>query len=158
MRPLKVNAIVATWFKWVSHFLDLWLAVMFSIEVFSYLLITCSFLCHFSTPGCLPTLVTIPVWIGLYRALSNVANEVDTIKHSSFRHSSFCLTLTAVLPNMFIFKGLLTEGLLLDTFFGWSNNNCCSTKWPRNILAFPVYGNHIEMDNSMVYPAYVASI
>ncbi|PWZ19864.1 ALBINO3-like protein 1, chloroplastic [Zea mays] len=25
--------------------------------------------------GCLPTLVTIPVWIGLYRALSNVANE-----------------------------------------------------------------------------------
>jgi hypothetical protein len=26
--------------------------------------------------GCLPTLATIPVWIGLYRALSNVANEV----------------------------------------------------------------------------------
>ncbi|KAL5210301.1 hypothetical protein ABZP36_005924 [Zizania latifolia] len=25
--------------------------------------------------GCLPTLVTIPIWIGLYRALSNVANE-----------------------------------------------------------------------------------
>ncbi|KAJ7945486.1 Inner membrane ALBINO3-like protein 1, chloroplastic [Quillaja saponaria] len=25
--------------------------------------------------GCLPTLVTIPVWIGLYRALSNVADE-----------------------------------------------------------------------------------
>uniref|UniRef100_A0A7C9EIB6 Membrane insertase YidC/Oxa/ALB C-terminal domain-containing protein n=1 Tax=Opuntia streptacantha TaxID=393608 RepID=A0A7C9EIB6_OPUST len=25
--------------------------------------------------GCLPTLITIPVWIGLYRALSNVANE-----------------------------------------------------------------------------------
>ncbi|XP_020580739.1 inner membrane protein PPF-1, chloroplastic-like [Phalaenopsis equestris] len=25
--------------------------------------------------GCLPTLVTIPVWIGLYQALSNVANE-----------------------------------------------------------------------------------
>lgn len=25
--------------------------------------------------GCLPTLVTLPVWIGLYRALSNVANE-----------------------------------------------------------------------------------
>ncbi|XP_020199568.3 inner membrane protein PPF-1, chloroplastic [Aegilops tauschii subsp. strangulata] len=25
--------------------------------------------------GCLPTLVTIPVWIGLYKALSNVANE-----------------------------------------------------------------------------------
>lgn len=25
--------------------------------------------------GCLPTLFTIPVWIGLYRALSNVANE-----------------------------------------------------------------------------------
>ncbi|KAF3341687.1 ALBINO3-like protein 1 [Carex littledalei] len=25
--------------------------------------------------GCLPTLLTIPVWIGLYRALSNVANE-----------------------------------------------------------------------------------
>ncbi|XP_006652015.2 inner membrane protein PPF-1, chloroplastic-like [Oryza brachyantha] len=25
--------------------------------------------------GCLPTLVTIPVWVGLYRALSNVANE-----------------------------------------------------------------------------------
>lgn len=25
--------------------------------------------------GCLPTLATIPVWIGLYRALSNVANE-----------------------------------------------------------------------------------
>lgn len=26
--------------------------------------------------GCLPTLATLPVWIGLYRALSNVANEV----------------------------------------------------------------------------------
>lgn len=26
--------------------------------------------------GCLPTLATIPVWIGLYQALSNVANEV----------------------------------------------------------------------------------
>ncbi|MCL7035552.1 hypothetical protein MKW94_004416 [Papaver nudicaule] len=26
--------------------------------------------------GCLPTLATIPVWIGLYRALSNVADEV----------------------------------------------------------------------------------
>ncbi|KAG4940961.1 hypothetical protein JHK87_044832 [Glycine soja] len=25
--------------------------------------------------GCLPTLATIPVWVGLYRALSNVANE-----------------------------------------------------------------------------------
>jgi YidC/Oxa1 family membrane protein insertase len=25
--------------------------------------------------GCLPTLATLPVWIGLYRALSNVANE-----------------------------------------------------------------------------------
>ncbi|KAJ0509502.1 putative membrane insertase YidC/ALB3/OXA1/COX18, membrane insertase YidC/Oxa1 [Helianthus annuus] len=25
--------------------------------------------------GCLPTLATIPVWIGLYQALSNVANE-----------------------------------------------------------------------------------
>ncbi|MCL7029209.1 hypothetical protein MKW94_003105, partial [Papaver nudicaule] len=25
--------------------------------------------------GCLPTLATIPVWIGLYRALSNVADE-----------------------------------------------------------------------------------
>eukprot|EP00262_Sarcandra_glabra_P003574 TRINITY_DN1431_c0_g1_i1.p1 TRINITY_DN1431_c0_g1~~TRINITY_DN1431_c0_g1_i1.p1 ORF type:complete len:540 (+),score=95.07 TRINITY_DN1431_c0_g1_i1:110-1729(+) len=25
--------------------------------------------------GCLPTLVTVPVWIGLYRALSNVADE-----------------------------------------------------------------------------------
>jgi YidC/Oxa1 family membrane protein insertase len=25
--------------------------------------------------GCLPTLVTLPVWIGLYRALSNVADE-----------------------------------------------------------------------------------
>ncbi|KAJ8548328.1 hypothetical protein K7X08_030797 [Anisodus acutangulus] len=25
--------------------------------------------------GCLPTLATIPIWIGLYRALSNVANE-----------------------------------------------------------------------------------
>ncbi|KAG9446690.1 hypothetical protein H6P81_012818 [Aristolochia fimbriata] len=25
--------------------------------------------------GCLPTIVTIPIWIGLYRALSNVANE-----------------------------------------------------------------------------------
>ncbi|KAM0928504.1 hypothetical protein ACQ4PT_002520 [Festuca glaucescens] len=33
------------------------------------------FVSHFSAPGCLPTLVTIPVWIGLYRALSNVANE-----------------------------------------------------------------------------------
>jgi len=28
--------------------------------------------------GCLPTLATIPVWIGLYQALSNVANEVIT--------------------------------------------------------------------------------
>uniref|UniRef100_A0A453DZL5 Membrane insertase YidC/Oxa/ALB C-terminal domain-containing protein n=1 Tax=Aegilops tauschii subsp. strangulata TaxID=200361 RepID=A0A453DZL5_AEGTS len=28
-----------------------------------------------SLPGCLPTLATIPVWIGLYQALSNVANE-----------------------------------------------------------------------------------
>lgn len=25
--------------------------------------------------GCLPTLVTLPIWIGLYRALTNVANE-----------------------------------------------------------------------------------
>jgi YidC/Oxa1 family membrane protein insertase len=25
--------------------------------------------------GCLPTLATLPVWIGLYRALSNVAND-----------------------------------------------------------------------------------
>ncbi|CAM6095523.1 unnamed protein product [Calypogeia fissa] len=25
--------------------------------------------------GCLPTLATLPIWIGLYRALSNVANE-----------------------------------------------------------------------------------
>ena len=25
--------------------------------------------------GCLPTLVTLPVWISLYRALSNVADE-----------------------------------------------------------------------------------
>ncbi len=25
--------------------------------------------------GCLPTLITLPVWIGLYRALSNVADE-----------------------------------------------------------------------------------
>ena len=36
---------------------------------------TCTFLCAHST-GCLPTLATIPVWIGLYRALSNVADEV----------------------------------------------------------------------------------
>jgi membrane protein insertase Oxa1/YidC/SpoIIIJ len=27
--------------------------------------------------GCLPTLATLPVWIGLYRALSNVANDVS---------------------------------------------------------------------------------
>ncbi|GJM97229.1 hypothetical protein PR202_ga14139 [Eleusine coracana subsp. coracana] len=35
----------------------------------------CCSLWHFPAIGCLPTLVTIPVWIGLYRALSNVANE-----------------------------------------------------------------------------------
>lgn len=29
--------------------------------------------------GCLPTLATIPVWIGLYQALSNVANEVTKL-------------------------------------------------------------------------------
>ncbi|KAH9661358.1 Inner membrane protein ALBINO3 [Citrus sinensis] len=35
------------------------------------------FLCFFinGDRGCLPTLATIPVWIGLYQALSNVANE-----------------------------------------------------------------------------------
>ncbi|XP_061989275.1 protein HOMOLOG OF MAMMALIAN LYST-INTERACTING PROTEIN 5-like isoform X1 [Rosa rugosa] len=26
--------------------------------------------------ACLPTLATIPIWIGLYQALSNVANEI----------------------------------------------------------------------------------
>lgn len=29
--------------------------------------------------GCFPTLATIPVWIGLYQALSNVANEVTKL-------------------------------------------------------------------------------
>jgi YidC/Oxa1 family membrane protein insertase len=43
--------------------------------------------------GCLPTLVTIPVWIGLYRALSNVANEVDMLKHP------FCLSLFIIVLN-----------------------------------------------------------
>ena len=31
---------------------------------------------YFLWKGCFPTLATIPVWIGLYQALSNVANEV----------------------------------------------------------------------------------
>jgi len=35
--------------------------------------------------GCLPTLATIPVWIGLYQALSNVANEVH-IPYVSFNY------------------------------------------------------------------------
>lgn len=33
-------------------------------------------ICAIQIAGCLPTLATLPVWIGLYRALSNVANEV----------------------------------------------------------------------------------
>lgn len=37
--------------------------------------------------GCLPTLATIPVWIGLYQALSNVANEV-IINYINFYHLS----------------------------------------------------------------------
>jgi hypothetical protein len=39
----------------------------------------------------LPTLVTIPVWIGLYRALSNVANEVDMLKHLFCRCQFFII-------------------------------------------------------------------
>jgi len=34
------------------------------------------FFCGYTITGCFPTLATIPVWIGLYQALSNVANEV----------------------------------------------------------------------------------
>ncbi len=41
--------------------------LLMHINIFIYL-----FLCK----GCFPTLATIPVWIGLYQALSNVANEV----------------------------------------------------------------------------------
>ena len=41
---------------------------------------------------------------------------------------------------VFIKKGTSDWRLFLDTFFGWSYNNCCSTKWPGNILAFSFYG------------------
>lgn len=78
--------------------------------------------------GCLPTLATIPVWIGLYRALSNVADEVAS--HTQLWLIVFLWLPLVLLTFMFIyiyththfgylllihffasnFKGLLTEG------------------------------------------------
>lgn len=55
-----------TW-KYISFFGGV--GVCYSVVVF----LNHFYLLH---PGCLPTLATIPIWIGLYRALSNVANEV----------------------------------------------------------------------------------
>jgi hypothetical protein len=48
--------------------------------------------------------VTIPVWIGLYRALSNVANEVDILKPSPCRcHSSILLnSKDSHIPDAFV--------------------------------------------------------
>lgn len=47
-----------------------------------FLSCTENFVCYLYSylTGCFPTLATIPVWIGLYQALSNVANEVSYIK------------------------------------------------------------------------------
>ncbi|XVF02629.1 hypothetical protein REPUB_Repub04eG0191100 [Reevesia pubescens] len=60
--------------------------------------------------GCLPTLATIPVWIGLYRALSNVANEVACYLCWFSNCTILFLQLYLMSNRMFAFKGLLTEG------------------------------------------------
>lgn len=44
------------------------------VHLYYYVILLKLFYLH---KGCLPTLATVPVWIGLYQALSNVANEVD---------------------------------------------------------------------------------
>ena len=63
--------------------------------------------------GCLPTLATIPVWIGLYQALSNVANEVncDTKFPGLLNvYLQLCNIVHRWSSVHFHLKGLLTEG------------------------------------------------
>ena len=76
------------------------------------------FLWHFPSIGCLPTLVTIPVWIGLYRALSNVANEVDMLKRL-FCHCQFFFVeqFTFSLPDVYVSS--LKRDFWLKVFFGY---------------------------------------
>lgn len=75
-----------------SDFYCLLLPFLFCMcECILLLVIHMYFLWHFPASGCLPTLVTIPVWIGLYRALSNVANEVAKLKNLFCRCQFFII-------------------------------------------------------------------
>jgi hypothetical protein len=53
----------------------------FIYEYVLLLVIHMYFLWHFAAIGCWPSLMTIPVWVGLYKPLSNEANKVDMMKH-----------------------------------------------------------------------------
>lgn len=54
-----------------------WMSLLLLLSVqIKWFLLGCCFALRMIFSGCLPTLATIPVWIGLYQALSNVANEV----------------------------------------------------------------------------------
>ncbi|KAL6195617.1 hypothetical protein ACLB2K_031235 [Fragaria x ananassa] len=97
--------------------------------------------------GCLPTLATIPVWIGLYQALSNVANEVTNrsgITFSVLRMAVIIKTFNTadfyICSPFFPLKGIVDRRFLLDPLFGWSNYHCCSPKWIRNFLVVSICG------------------
>lgn len=63
--------------------------MIFVFFIFICILFMCTitYACQYlvDLTGCLPTLATIPVWIGLYQALSNVANEVIKFDSNSDR-------------------------------------------------------------------------
>ena len=65
--------------------------------------------------GCLPTLATIPVWIGLYRALSNVANEV--LQNYILVAFIFVVFYCCIRPWICCFSHVLLKGLLTEGFF-----------------------------------------
>ncbi|KAH9701195.1 Inner membrane protein ALBINO3 [Citrus sinensis] len=77
--------------------------------------------------GCLPTLATIPVWIGLYQALSNVANETDDPAQKN------TLLVFKFLPLMIGYFSLsVPSGLSIY----WFTNNVLSTAqqvWLRKL-------------------------
>lgn len=92
----------------IPYFLARWYIIVLS----------CFIKLWFDLTGCLPTLATIPVFIGLYQALSNVANEViNWLIKNQYQIISFIkmdrqsnLVLLICQTYLFFSKGLLTEG------------------------------------------------
>ena len=69
--------------------------------------------------GCLPTLATIPVWIGLYRALSNVADEVATLVHLLLVTTCFSLFTSQALLSLIKLFLLNIRDFLQKAFSGY---------------------------------------